>query len=357
LRILSKNLKKGYIELIPENENDLWVLYNVIEPGDVVVGHTTRDVRIGESGKSKRIPLTLALRVTNLEFQPFTERLRIHGIVVEGPERYGIKGKHHTININLGDKLVIWKDKWYVHQLRKLESTSIPREKVVVVTLDYDEVCIAQISEQGVQVLLEESSRLPGKRDPEKFSITLKKYIEKIVKTLIDIIEKYGIKIVVAASPGGLAREIVSRLKSLKNLTIISDTVSIGGCSGLSEVLRRDSIKEAIRKLSIIRAHEYLELFRRLLVRNPELVAYGLEEVEYAVKSNAVEKLLVSSSYIRTYDDELRRRVNDLIDEAYRRRAEVIVVPESSDVCIEVNGLGGLVAILRFPLYKASGSV
>lgn len=58
---------------------------------------------------SRRVPMVVELEVEFSEFQPFTSRLRIHGIVRDAPERYGIKGSHHTINLDIGDEIVIIK--------------------------------------------------------------------------------------------------------------------------------------------------------------------------------------------------------------------------------------------------------
>ncbi len=299
--------------------------------------------------------MKLAIRVEYLEFQPFTERLRIRGVVVEGPEEYGVKGKYHTLNVEPGDKIVIWKEKWPMYQVDRLERASGVRENIIVATLDYDDACIALLSEQGIKVLEEISSRLPGKDDPSGFTKALNRYFEEVVRAIIENVEKYGVKAVVIASPGDLSKRIVDTLGDrLRNTIVVRDTVSMGGRSGLNEVLRRDSVKQVVKELSIVRGRAVLEEFKRLLVKDPLMIAYGIDDVEHAVNCNAVSKLLVSSDYLRTYDEEIRRRVNDLIEEAYRRRADVMIVPSDTDLGREINGLGGIIAILRFPLQRPS---
>ena len=46
--------------------------------------------------------MILTVRVEAVEFQAFTTRLRIRGIVIEGPEKYGVVGKNHTHSIEPG---------------------------------------------------------------------------------------------------------------------------------------------------------------------------------------------------------------------------------------------------------------
>lgn len=97
MRIEEAVYEKGYIRLSIESEDDLWVLSMFLEEDDIVSMRTLRDVSIEGSGK-KRLPMTLAIRVKRVEFQPFSGRLRVGGVIVEGPEEYGLRGSHHTFS-------------------------------------------------------------------------------------------------------------------------------------------------------------------------------------------------------------------------------------------------------------------
>jgi len=353
MRILSKDLRKGFIEIVVENDDDLWILYNVIHPGDIVTAKTVREVKAGENSSSSRIPMILSIKVSSLEFQPFTDRLRIRGVVVEGPEKYGVQGKHHTLSIGVGSKLVVWKENWLKHQLEMLEKSSIAKSRILVVVLDYDEACIAVVSDQGVKVLYEVSSKLPGKLDPEGFTVQLNSYLKEVSTHVYESIAKYGVDILIIASPGDLSKMLEDLVKNYID-RIYRDQVSIGGCSGLNELLRRDVFRKAVRELSIIDAEKVLEEFKKLLITDHSLIAYGLDEVEYAVKNNAVKSIVISSDLVRSVEDDLRSRVNELLEEAYRRRAEIIIVPHDTDVGREVKGFGGILALLRYSLPKPS---
>ncbi len=350
-------MRKGYIKLVPEDQDDLWILYNIIKPGDRVTAQTTRDVKQEEGSSGRRIPMILTIIVKDLEFQPFTERLRIRGIVVEGPERYGVKGHYHTLNIRLGKPLNIWKENWSRYDLELLRRTSSRRKRVLLIAFDYDEVAIALMSEQGVKILEEFSSNIPGKKEPGLFQKGLENYMLMISRKIVEYCEKYQPDIIVIASPSNLQKRLLDIIRDQVRTHIITDHVSMGGISGIREVLRRDSIREALKEISIIRAQEILNNFHKFLVKNPDLVAYGIDDVEECVRYNAVDKLVVSEEYLRTYDEEFRRRITSILDEAYRRRAEIVIVPHNSDVGIEVEGLGGIIAVLRYPLKRGRGRV
>ncbi len=353
MKILEKDLRKGYIKLLPEDQDDLWILYNIIKPGDLVTGLTSRDIKHEEGGSSRRIPMILTIRVKTLEFQPFTERLRIRGIVVEGPERFGVKGHHHTINVEPGTVIVLQKEYWAKNYLDMITKASSKKYKILLIALDYDEAAIALLSEQGLKILEEISSNVTGKRDPRSFEKKLREYFDELAKKIIYYVEKNDPSIVVIASPGDLQRRLYSLISSYlktKKINIIVDSVSMGGISGIRELLRRDSVREAVKEVSVIKARGVLEEFYRRLVKEPERIAYGLDHVEFAVKMNAVEKLVVLDKFLRTFDENIRKRIDKVLDEAYKRGAEIIIVPYNTDTGIEIDGLGGIIALLRYSL-------
>jgi len=76
LKIINKDLKKGFIELVVENEDDLWIIHTILERGDVVLAKTSREIKLGE--KSTRVSMDIALRVEKIEYESFTDRVRIH---------------------------------------------------------------------------------------------------------------------------------------------------------------------------------------------------------------------------------------------------------------------------------------
>lgn len=349
LKIISQDLKRGYVEVVPENEDDLWILFTIIEKGDVVSARTSREIKLGD--KSTRVSMDISLRVEKVEYQSFTDRIRIHGVVVSAPEEYGVKGKHHTINISPGSRLVIFKNKWMEHQLDRISKSSLAEKKVLATTLDYDEACICLVTEQGIKIISEIHSNVPSKRDPDSFTTCLNNYLEEVSMRILEVVKQHGVKIVIVASPGDLASRIASYIEKQVS-RVYRDSVSTGGCSGLNELLRRDSVKKAIMDLSIVNAIEVLEEFKFLLIKDSLLIAYGIDDVEYAVRNNAVKKLVLSPDLLRSIDDGVRNRVSELLEEAYRRRAEIIIVPRECDINREINSFGGVIAILRYPLFR-----
>ena len=124
MKVLEHNQKKEEITLKIENLNDLWNLYNIISKNDRVGARTHRRVVLKEGTKGERKPMWLKLKVEDIAFHEFSNRLRIKGTILEGPEDFVSYGTYNTFNIELGQKLTIIKDKWLKSELRRIKETS-----------------------------------------------------------------------------------------------------------------------------------------------------------------------------------------------------------------------------------------
>lgn len=352
MKVIEEDVKHGLIKLQIETLDDLWVLYNILRENDVVYAKTTREVKVGDSSEGSRLPMMLGVKIRKIEFQQFSNKLRVSGIVVEGPEKYGVKGKHHTLSLGVGDVLTIVKEQWSSVELDLLRDYTSRRENVLVVSVDHDEACVGIVSEQGVKYIWEEELNLPSKRYNVDYESLLKTFISKISKVVLDVLSGEDVKAVIIAGPGDFKNQVRSELAERVKLPLYVDTVSTGGCKGVSEVLNRDVVKNVVGELNLAKARKILEEFKELLVKEHDLVAYGVEEVHEASIIGAVVKLLVVDELLKAVDDEERSKVYESLNYSHQRGADVIIVPGSSDVGIELSGFGGIVAVLRFKLSR-----
>ncbi|HDH81668.1 MAG TPA: mRNA surveillance protein Pelota, partial [Thermoplasmatales archaeon] len=121
MKVLYKNLKDGEIKLLIQNTDDCWHLYNIIEEGDLASAFTYRTKSQTDDkkreGKGEKERMYLTIRVTEVSFQEFSDRLRVQGIIEEGPQDLG---KHHTFNLKVGDEIKIKKN-WKKYHLKRIE--------------------------------------------------------------------------------------------------------------------------------------------------------------------------------------------------------------------------------------------
>jgi protein pelota len=348
VRIIEEDLKRGYLKIQCETLDDLWVLYNVIREGDIIYAKTTREVKFHESGEGSRIPMVLGIFVKKVEFQQFTDKLRVSGIIVDGPEEFGVKGKHHTVAIGVGDVIAIIRDKWDEYELAFIKKFTTRRPKVAVVAVDYEEACVALILEQGVKYVWDSVNNLPSKAYSVDYESTLKKYILHIANSVTEIAKGERVDAIVVVGPGEIKDRVANVVRGSLNLPVYVDSTSSGGCHGVREALNRDIVKKITGEFLLIKAQNILEYFKELLSRDPSMVVYGLEDVFSACQIGAVKVVLIVDDMLKSSSDEERRRVYELLKFAYEQGTEIIIVPSRSDLGLEVQGFGGVIGILRF---------
>lgn len=98
-----------------------------------------------------------------------------------------------------------------------------------------------------------------------------------------------------------------------------------------------------------------MEEFMNLLYKDDGRAAYGPREVEQAVEKGAVGRgggtLLISDSLFRAQDVAVRRRWVGLVDKVRGvEGGDVRVLSSTHQSGIQLEGLGGISAMLTFPL-------
>ncbi len=346
------DLKHGIVAVIPETSDDIWALSLIIKPGDIVRGKTVRDIRFGErgSGRSRRVAMVLTIRVENVEFQPFSTKLRIRGVVLEGPERFGVKGKHHTITVDIGQEIVIIKEGGWPRPLLERLLKASKGLKAVLAAVDYDEYAVGVLQGQGLRVTVYHEINLPGKDDPRRSEI-LHQELVTLAKSIVETAEREGTNIVIIAGPGFLKEEVAEMVRRLRgDLRVYTEVAASGGVAGLYEIIRRGKVREIMGELAALEAEKFLEKFERLLVQKPELVAYTLDNVEKAVEMGAVEELLVLDELLHNPDSGVRVRVEELLRKADETRAKIHFVSMETPAGLRLKSYGGIAAILRYPI-------
>ncbi len=338
------------LRIRPESEEDLWTLMTVLRPGDRVRGRTFRDVARGGRGAKERRSIIVTLQVKRVEFQPFTGKLRVHGIIVEGPEEYGVQGKHHSMSIAPGQEVVLEREQgWPGEALRALKESG-PRGRAVVAAIDYDEYAVAVLAPHGFRIAAEGHSGLPGKDSPS-WDEVYRAYISRVADAVVEAASREGARVVVLVGPGEPKRAVADLVKSrAPGLSVFIDDTSMGGRAGVEEAMRRPSTARALREYAVVEAEALLEEAMRRLARDPSRVAFGLDEALAAARLGAVESLAMPSSLLYSIDDRERELAASLLDAARATRARVILVPDDSPVGEKVARLGGSVALLRYSL-------
>ena len=346
MRLVFKDLKKGIVKLIPENMDDLWHLHHIISKGDLVRALTFRTAeqkgdRI-RTKKAEKKPMVLTIKVEDVEFHEFSDRLRIHGIIEEGPQDLG---SHHTINLKVGDyrEVTIIKEEWKPSHLKRLNEALRSRGKndVIVISLDDEEACVAVIRDSGIQMIAEIESGRSGKlyesRDREV------EYLAKIVDTIKNLGERLPIIII---GPG-FAKERLASFGREKEPEIFERIFlhSTGNAciNGIHEALKSGIVNRVVTDNRVAKETRLVERFMEELAKGGA-VTYGKEEVKNALTMGAVSHLLIVDSMARSEEGE---RILELAKEM---GSDFTIVNSRIEAGRKVEGLGGVVAFLRYKI-------
>lgn len=357
MKILEENIEKGEVVVQVENRNDLWHLYNIICKGDMVYALTYRRIRGGDDSlrpdSGERVPVYLGIRVEDVEFHRYSDRLRVKGIIVEGSDEV-TRGDYHTINIEIGKKVKVVKEEWPTYILDRLkEAAKGLEEHVLIVAAEEGEAYIASIDRIAITPLVRISESIPGKRAGEEREGSLKMFYSKVAKSVFHYAKQLNPVKIIIAGPGltknRLREYIVDNYPELEALVIL-ESASYGDESGVYEVIRRGTVEKVLRESRALREIEAIEDLLTQLAKNPEKVVYGKEQVEKAALCGAIHRLLIASKIMKDAMPEERKHLEELIKNIEKMRGEIIFVDGEHAAGQQLLGLGGIAAILRYPI-------
>ncbi len=354
MKILDLDRKKGLINLAIENIDDLWHLYNVIHKEDTVYARTTREIKTRDSSgqvcDSRRIPLTLGLKVTDVFFDSNMNRLRIRGKVIDIPDKFeDVRSSYHTISVQPNSTLKLVKENLTDYHLKRIYSASkVQSSPIIVIAIDDEEACIAEVRRFNVNVKYESLLKLPGKREAEKRRDAEKSYFANMSKAFLEVLKKVKGRIVIIG-PGFLKDRFASYVReNLKLKDIHVASVSSAGLSGVNEAIRSGILLKIVKENRFLEEAQLVETFFAKLAFDEKMVAYGSQEIEAATKYGAVEKLMIVDKFLREASGDILKRLEELMREVEEKNGKIIILSGEHEAGEKITSLGGAAAFLRF---------
>jgi protein pelota len=346
VKVIFKDPKSGEIKLVPENLDDIWHLYNIIEEGDVVRMVTFRTAEDDKADKlrakkTEKKRMKLGIRVEKLAFHEFSNRLRVQGVIVEGPQDLG---SHHTFNVEAEEMqpLSIVKERWKAHQLERIDEAVAQRTQpmLVIVSLDDDAATVAMLFQSGVQTVAEVDAHRSGKMYESKE--TSQDYYGEIL-SVVKTVKKPDSPLVVIGP--GFAREHFMKAGKEKEPALfeksISHATSNAGLNGVHEALKIGIVEQITKENRVSKETQAVEkVFEE--IKKDGLVTYGKKEVEEALSRGAAQMLLISDVLVRSAEGE------QLLDAARRTQCAFMIINTMHEAGKKFEGLGGAAALLRF---------
>jgi protein pelota len=343
MEIVKSDLKKGFVTVRINVNDDLWYLENLIEAEDLVKSRTLRSIflhREDREIKTEKKPMMLKIKVEKIDFDKFVSKLRLTGKIVEGPEDVQL-GSYHTIEVGLGTVLTIYKKEWKKYQLERLKKAQVVIPNVLISVVDSDQATFGLLKRSGVEIVSE--LRNPHSIHEEEKLTEFYKKIASEIKRLSKNVDK-----IILAGPGFTkehVKEIIQVSYPELSKKLITDTTTSATKAGINEILKKGTLDKVIRESEILKESEIIQEFFTHLKKDDGLVVYGLEQIKDADNAGAVKILLISDENIRREEiDQLARRVE-------QKKGQVEIISKTHELGEQFHRMGGLGAILRFRIY------
>jgi protein pelota len=122
----------------------------------------------------------------------------------------------------------------------------------------------------------------------------------------------------------------------------------------LNEVLKSTEVLTKLKDTKYAKETRYMDDFMTMLRKDDGRAWYGPTEVEKAVEKGAVGRgggvLLISNALFRSQEIGIRKRWVTLVDKVKEEGGDARVLSSDHESGKRLEGLGGIAAILTFPL-------
>ncbi|XP_043942523.1 protein pelota homolog [Protopterus annectens] len=357
----------GQVTLIPEEAEDMWHTYNLLQIGDSLRASTIRKVQTESSTGSvgsNRIRTTLTICVETIDFDTQACQVRVKGTNIQEND-YVKMGAYHTIELELNRKFTLAKKVWDSVVLERIDQACDPAQKADVAAVVMQEglanICLVTPSMTLLRAKVEMTIPRKRKGNCSQHDKALERFYEAVMQGIQRHISFDVVKCVLVASPGFVRDQFLEYMfrQAVKlDIKLLMENrskfIQVHSSSGhkysLKEVLSDPSITARLADTKAAGEVKTLEDFYKMLQHEPDRAVYGIKQVEKANEALAVDILMVTDELFRHQDMQTRTRYVKLVD-SVRDNAGTVRIFSSLHVSGEQLGqLTGVAAILRFPV-------
>uniref|UniRef100_A0A8C8CFZ2 Protein pelota homolog n=1 Tax=Oncorhynchus tshawytscha TaxID=74940 RepID=A0A8C8CFZ2_ONCTS len=359
------------VTLMPEEAEDMWHTYNLLQIGDSLMASTIRKVQTESSTGSvgsSRVRTTLCLCVDTIDFDSQACQLRVKGTNIQ-ENQYVKMGAYHTIELELNRKFTLAKKIWDSVVLDRIEQACDPTQKADVAAVVMQEGLANLVLVTPAMTLLRAKVEvtIPRKRRGSctQHEKALDRFYEAVMQGILRHINFDVVKCILVASPGFvkdqfmayLFREAVRQdskilLENRPKFMLVHS--SSGHKYSLKEILCDPAVTARLSDTKAAGEVKALEDFYKMLQHEPDRAFYGLAHVEKASEALAIDILLISDKLFRHQDVATRSRYVRLVDNVRDNGGTVRIFSSLHVSGEQLTQLSGVAAILRFPIADLS---
>lgn len=346
----------GTINIVPEEPDDMWLLYNLISKGDVIVADTTRKTAFG------RVRLTLEIKITAIDYDKVGSVIRVAGRNLVHNEHVDA-GAFHTIEIERNKPFDLKKKVWDSDAIEELRSYGNAAKADLAVLLIQD-VSAELYSIGKIATTLCANIEAPSKTNlnknraaKSKSQSKSNKFFENILTEFVKHVNFNFVSLVIIASPVGTEfRQYLlaeSRRQKLQQIEENKERVVVVNASGkatLKAVLHEPEVMKLIRgKNGAVEITAWKDLCD-MLSNDSSRACYGSKSVEKANELMAIDTLFISDELYRSANHGSRHKYTDLVKSVKKAGGKALVYSHNHVMGEQLGQLTGIAAILRFPL-------
>lgn len=372
-----EDLGEDGVQLVATEPEDMWHANNLIAVDDIVRGHAIRKVsKESATGSSatERIHTDLTITVTSTFFDPVASALHVSGRVVSS-NAWVSAGQYHTLDLELNRPFTLWKKHgWDSVALQTLRDA---------LDQDRDGAIAAVVMEEGManiclitdfQTLVRQrvaTHKSNSKHGSSKEDKATRQFFEKTLATLLRAIDFSQPRPLLLASPGYVAQQFKQYIaeegtrtadKKLiglaKNVTITHS--SSGNVHSLNEVLKNREVLALMKERKSTSETKFIDELCERLHTDDGRAWYGIKPVAKAVAEGAVGRgggvLLINNDLFRSQDIATRKRYVALVDKVKEDGGEARVLSSDHESGKRLEGMGGVAAILTYPIFDLDES-
>tara|TARA_Y100000310_G_C20673303_1_gene811468 strand:+ start:594 stop:1649 length:1056 start_codon:yes stop_codon:yes gene_type:complete len=349
MKLLSKDFRKGFVKIQTTSLDDLWYLSQIVEPLDKISGKTTRKIKISSSSEKAQTSIKkvfLKIEVEKIDFHKFSSHLRVSGKITEGTEDIP-HGSYHTFDIDDNTTFNLEKKQFLQYQIDKLNDASKEKStKVLLLTMDREEATFALLTTSGYKIL----SEIKGDVAKKEFQTKGKDFYSELSKMLEEYTNQHKIENIIIASPAFWKEDLMKKVNksNLPKITLASCNTT--GRNALEEVLTRVEVQAILKEDRSTKESILVDKLLAEISKN-NLATYGFKEVKQATEAGAVKTLLISDSLIAKHKQEgTFEELNSIMKLVDSSKGEIHIISNDHDKGKQLEGLGGIAAILRYKL-------
>ena len=395
MRLVKRNINSdgsGSVTLCPEEPEDMWHAYNLVLVGDFLtasaIRRVTNESTTTGSTSSQRVHMNLTIKVKSLDFDPQAGQLHVSGQIAR-ENKYTKIGQHHTLDLELNRNFTIekvvegkdggagWDSVAQAQLMEAIDPNKSTEAVAVVMQEGLGNICFLTSHQTILKQRIE--ANVPRKRtgagrsaDHDKglqkfFNIVLETLMRQL-EALLENKDSSSNFPILLASPGFVAQgflKYINETAASKGDKLLQELVkrkafvvvhsSSGHLHSLNEVLNSPEVKARLQNTQYARETAVMDDFFALLRRDDGRAWYGPKEVEQAVEKGAVGRgggiLLINNALFRSQDVATRRRWVSLVDRVRDvEGGEVRILSSDHESGRRLDGLGGIAAILTFPI-------